>query len=82
MVASVGCVIWIVSSQTWSWTLRLLAEQMVELKVIPELSHETVCQTLKKECALHQSMIYGYARVSTGSQSEAAQVAILKKHGA
>lgn len=27
-------------------------------------------------------MIYGYARVSTGSQSEAAQVAILKKHGA
>jgi len=27
-------------------------------------------------------MIYGYARVSTGSQSEAAQVAILRKHGA
>jgi DNA invertase Pin-like site-specific DNA recombinase len=27
-------------------------------------------------------MIYGYARVSTGSQSEAAQVAELKKHGA
>jgi DNA invertase Pin-like site-specific DNA recombinase len=27
-------------------------------------------------------MIYGYARVSTGSQSEAAQVAALKKHGA
>jgi DNA invertase Pin-like site-specific DNA recombinase len=27
-------------------------------------------------------MIYGYARVSTGSQSEAAQVALLKKHGA
>ena len=27
-------------------------------------------------------MIYGYARVSTGSQSEAAQVAALRKHGA
>jgi DNA invertase Pin-like site-specific DNA recombinase len=27
-------------------------------------------------------MIYGYARVSTGSQSEAAQVAALKKNGA
>jgi DNA invertase Pin-like site-specific DNA recombinase len=27
-------------------------------------------------------MIYGYARVSTGSQSEAAQVAVLRKHGA
>jgi len=30
------------------WTLRLLAEQMVELKVVDELSHETVRQTLKK----------------------------------
>jgi DNA invertase Pin-like site-specific DNA recombinase len=27
-------------------------------------------------------MIYGYARVSTGSESEAAQVAALRKHGA
>jgi DNA invertase Pin-like site-specific DNA recombinase len=27
-------------------------------------------------------MIYGYARVSTDGQSEAAQVAELKKHGA
>jgi DNA invertase Pin-like site-specific DNA recombinase len=30
----------------------------------------------------NESMIYGYARVSTGSQSEAAQVATLKKAGA
>lgn len=30
------------------WTLRLLAEQMVELKLADELSHETVRQTLKK----------------------------------
>jgi DNA invertase Pin-like site-specific DNA recombinase len=30
----------------------------------------------------NKPMIYGYARVSTGSQSEAAQVAILRKHGA
>src|SRR3954454_13018967 len=33
------------------WTLRLLAERMVELEVVSELSHETVRQTLKKECA-------------------------------
>ena len=32
------------------WTLRLLAERMVELEIVPELSHETVRQTLKKEC--------------------------------
>jgi transposase len=30
------------------WTLRLLAEQMVELEVVDEVSHETVRQTLKK----------------------------------
>ena len=30
------------------WTLRLLAEQMVELEIVDELSHETVRQTLKK----------------------------------
>src|ERR671926_1588719 len=33
------------------WTLRLLAERIVELEIVPELSHETVRQTLKKECA-------------------------------
>jgi transposase len=33
------------------WTLRLLADRMVELEIVPELSHETVRQTLKKECA-------------------------------
>src|SRR4051794_28342885 len=32
------------------WTLRLLAERMVELEIVSELSHETVRQTLKKEC--------------------------------
>ena len=30
------------------WTLRLLADEMVELDVIDSLSHETVRQTLKK----------------------------------
>ena len=30
------------------WTLRLLAERMVELEVVDSLSHETVRQTLKK----------------------------------
>ena len=30
------------------WSLRLLADEMVELNVVEELSHETVRQTLKK----------------------------------
>jgi transposase len=30
------------------WTLRLLAEEMVEMEVVDSLSHETVRQTLKK----------------------------------
>jgi transposase len=30
------------------WTLRLLAEQAVELKIVESVSHETVRQTLKK----------------------------------
>ena len=30
------------------WTLRLLANRMVELQVVDSLSHETVRQTLKK----------------------------------
>ncbi len=31
------------------WTLRLLAEKMVELKYIETISYETVCRTLKKK---------------------------------
>lgn len=30
------------------WTLRLLAEKMVELKHVPDVSHETIRRTLKK----------------------------------
>src|SRR5437773_1029772 len=30
------------------WTLRLLADQAVELKIVPQVSYETVRQTLKK----------------------------------
>ena len=30
------------------WTLRLLAEQVVELEIVESISHETVRQTLKK----------------------------------
>lgn len=30
------------------WTLRLLADRMVELKFVPAVSHETVRRTLKK----------------------------------
>jgi hypothetical protein len=31
-----------------NWTLRLLARKVVELQVVPSISHETVRQTLKK----------------------------------
>ena len=30
------------------WTIRLLAEKMVELKMVPRVSPMTVCNTLKK----------------------------------
>ena len=31
-----------------NWSLRLLADQDVELEIVPSISHETVRQTLKK----------------------------------
>lgn len=31
------------------WTIRLLAEKMVELKIVPSVSPMTVCNTLKKQ---------------------------------
>jgi|SRR5690349_10034155 len=31
-----------------NWSLRLLAEKVVELEIVPTISHETVRQTLKK----------------------------------
>jgi hypothetical protein len=30
------------------WTVRLLAEKMIELKIVPTVSPMTVCNTLKK----------------------------------
>src|SRR4051794_6495813 len=59
------------------WTLRLLAERMVELEVVPELRHETVRQTLKKECAqaapaadvVHPAPALGRVRVPHGRRA-------------
>jgi hypothetical protein len=31
-----------------NWSLRLLADKIVELEIVPSISHETVRQTLKK----------------------------------
>jgi hypothetical protein len=31
-----------------NWTLRLIARKVVELEIVPSISHETVRQTLKK----------------------------------
>ena len=62
---------------TKRWTLRLLAERMVELEIVPELSHETVRQTLKKECAqaapatnvVHPAQALGRVRVPHGRRA-------------
>jgi transposase len=59
------------------WTLRLLAERIVELEVVPELSHETVRQTFKKERAqtapaadvVHSAQAFGRVRVSYGRRA-------------
>jgi transposase len=59
------------------WTLRLLAERMVELEVVPELSHETVRQTLKKERTqaapaadvVHPAQALGRIRVPHGRRA-------------
>jgi len=59
------------------WTLRLLAERMVELEVVPDLSHETVRQTLKKECAqtasaadvVHPAPALGRVRIPHGRRA-------------
>jgi len=59
------------------WTLRLLAERMVALEVVPELSHKTVRQTLKKECAqaapaadvVHPTPALGRVRVPYGRRA-------------
>ena len=32
------------------WNLRLLADKLVELEIVPDISHETVRQALKKTC--------------------------------
>ncbi|MCL2119032.1 MAG: helix-turn-helix domain-containing protein [Planctomycetaceae bacterium] len=41
------------------WTLRLLAEKVVELEIAPEISHVTVRSTLKKQNHGSQSAILG-----------------------
>ena len=45
------------------WTLRLLAQHMVELAYVDTLSHETVRQTLEKErppAALEKDVVHGW----------------------
>src|SRR3954451_6169462 len=59
------------------WTLRLLAERMVELEVVPELSHETLPQTLKKERTqtapaadvVHPAQALGRVRIPHGRRA-------------
>ena len=59
------------------WSLRLLAERMIELEHVDGLSHETVRQTLKKECAqaapaadvVHPAKGLGRVRVPHGRRA-------------
>jgi hypothetical protein len=41
------------------WSLRLLADKMVELEIVDSISHETVRQTLKKTNSSHISASAG-----------------------
>ena len=42
-----------------SWSLRLLARQVVELGIVDSISHETVRQTLRKRCHGAQTAVLG-----------------------
>lgn len=42
-----------------NWSLRLLAEKVVELKIVDSISHETVRQTLKKRNDTAEDLILG-----------------------
>lgn len=41
------------------WTLRLLAEKVVELEIVESISHETIRQTLKKQNDEAQNRVLG-----------------------
>lgn len=59
------------------WTLRLLAEQMVVLEVVSDLSHETVRQVLGEKCpqaalaadVVHSAQALGRVRLPHGRRS-------------
>jgi transposase len=59
------------------WTLRLLAEQMVALEIVSDLSHETVRQVLGEKCAqaapaedvVHSAKAIGGVRLSHGGRA-------------
>lgn len=48
-----------------NWSLRLLAEKVVELSIVESVSHETVRQTLKKRHDAAEDPVLGH---STGSE--------------
>jgi transposase len=53
------------------WTLRLLADRMVKLEIVDEVSHETVRQTLKRGISNPGSTRSGSSRPSVASSSPA-----------
>lgn len=59
------------------WTLRLLAERMVALEIVPDLSHETVRQVLGEKCpqaapaanVVHSAEAVGRVRLPYGGRA-------------
>ena len=51
------------------WTIRLLAEQLVELRIVPAVSNMTVCNTLKKTNFSLTSANTGRSRRTTTPRS-------------
>ena len=50
------------------WTIRLLRDKMIELKIVPSVSTMTICNTLKKmNLSLTSASTGRYRRTKTGS---------------
>jgi len=65
------------------WTLRLLADRMVQLEVVDHLSHETVRQVLKKrtqaladQTVVHSSEAERRVRLEDGRHAGGVQAAV------
>jgi hypothetical protein len=66
------------------WTLRLLAEQMVALEIVSDLSHETVRQVLGEKCpqaaparnVVHSAEAVGRVRLPHGGRARGVRLSL------